>query len=206
MQVKWEWTVPNVLSLMRIALVPVFVVLYLMSATHPTLLYWAAGALVLSGLTDMFDGMIARALHQITEIGKLLDPIADKLTQVAVLVCLAVRMPRLWPLLAICAAKEIFQSVGATLLYLGRKTRVESARWYGKVCTVVFYVAMAMYVVFPPSPETPLLFGWNMPGWLAMALGVVVAVCMVYAFIQYARLFLRINKETKSTDSSQATA
>ncbi|MBQ3094738.1 MAG: CDP-alcohol phosphatidyltransferase family protein, partial [Clostridia bacterium] len=180
MQVKWEWTVPNLLSLMRIALVPVFVVLYLMSATHPTLLYWAAGALVLSGLTDMFDGMIARALHQITEIGKLLDPIADKLTQVAVLVCLAVRMPRLWPLLAICAAKEIFQSVGATLLYLGRKTRVESARWYGKVCTVVFYVAMAMYVVFPPSPETPLLFGWNMPGWLAMALGVVVAVCMVY--------------------------
>lgn len=203
MGVKWEWTVPNVLSLMRIALVPVFAVLYLMSGTHPLLLYWAVGALVLSGLTDMFDGMIARKCNQITEIGKLLDPVADKLTQVAVLLCLAVRMPRLWPLLAICAAKEIFQSVGATVLYFGRKTQVQSARWYGKVSTVVFYVTMAMYVVFPPAPEMPLLFGWNMPAWLSVTLGVIVAMCMVYAFIQYARLFFRIHKETKPTAVSE---
>ena len=89
--------------------------------------------------------------------------------------------------------------MGATLLYFRRKTQVQSARWYGKVCTVVFYVAMGLYVVFPPAPETPLLFGWNMPVALAMGLGLAVAACMIYAFVQYARLFLRIQKETKPT-------
>lgn len=57
--IKWEWTIPNLLSILRLLLLPVFVVLYLMSDTRPELLYWAAGVLVLSGLTDLFDGLIA---------------------------------------------------------------------------------------------------------------------------------------------------
>ena len=84
---------------MRLLLLPVFVTLYLMSDTRPELLYWALGILVLSGLTDLFDGIIARHFHQISDMGKLLDPLADKLTQIAVVLSLAIRhkeMIRCW--------------------------------------------------------------------------------------------------------------
>ncbi len=194
MGIKWVWTVPNVLSLLRIALIPAFAVLYLMSESQPALIWWAVGALALSGLTDLFDGMIARALNQVSEIGKILDPIADKLTQVTVLICLAVRLPHLWPLVAICFVKEVLQSIGAALLLFRRKSTVEQAQWYGKVSTFVFYFAMAAVVVCPPEPYPPLILDWHMPMWLFIVLVAVVSAFMVYAFVQYMRMYLKITK------------
>lgn len=205
MNLKWEWTIPNVLSLFRIALIPAFAILYLLSDRHPQLLAFAVGALVLSGLTDMFDGMIARKCNQITEIGKVLDPVADKLTQVTVLVCLAIRLPRLWPLVAVCVIKETLQSIGAALLMFRHKAQTQSAQWYGKVCTVIFYLAMALFVLFPPLPDEPLLFGWNMPAWLFFVIVGIVAVSMIFAFVQYARVFMKVSKSAQaSTDSATA--
>lgn len=104
--IEWKMTIPNALSLFRIALVPAFAVLYLCSGPDNYLLYWALGILVLSGLTDSFDGIIARKFNQITDLGKLLDPIADKLTQVTVVLCLAIRNTYLIPLLIICVVKD----------------------------------------------------------------------------------------------------
>ena len=75
-KLRWEWTVPNILSLFRIALIPVLVLTYLSCDD----IWLPASVLVLSGLTDLLDGWIARHFNQISEIGKLLDPIADKLT------------------------------------------------------------------------------------------------------------------------------
>lgn len=195
-RIQWVWTIPNVLSLLRLALIPVFAVLYFLSDRDPVLLYWSIGALVVSGLTDLFDGMIARRFHQITEIGKILDPIADKLTQVTVVLCLAVRMPRLWPLLIVCALKEVLQSVGALVL-LNSGAKVQAARWYGKVSTFVFYFAMAMFVAFPPEPTPPLLFGWNMPIWLFGLLVLLVAGCMLFAFYRYTMLFIQVSNQNK---------
>ncbi len=196
MNIKWEWTVPNVLSLFRIALVPLFAVLYLISKDNPSLLGWAIATLVVSGLTDMFDGMIARRCNQITEIGKVLDPIADKLTQVTVVLCLAIRLPRLWPLLCLCFMKELLQSIGAAKLYIRKKQQVQAAKWYGKVSTVVFYLVMGLYVIFPPAPEKPLLWNWNMPLWLFVLLATLVASLMMYAFYQYTQLYMRISRES----------
>lgn len=68
--IEWKMTIPNALSLFRIALVPVFAVLYLYSGPDNHLLYWAVGVLVLSGLTDSFDGIIARKFNQITDLGQ----------------------------------------------------------------------------------------------------------------------------------------
>lgn len=192
MQLKWKWTIPNILSLMRIALIPVFAVLYLNDN-----LSLAVVALAVSGITDLFDGMIARKFNQITEIGKVLDPVADKLTQVTVVLCLAIRMPRLWPLLGVCFVKELMQSIGAIVLMFHVKADVQPARWYGKVSTFVFYFAMAAFVAFPLAGETPLLFGWNMPSWLFTSLVILVALCMVLAFFQYARLFVFVSRETR---------
>lgn len=199
MRLKWEWTVPNMLSLFRIALIPLFAVLYLKSEQQPALLGWSIFTLVLSGLTDMFDGLIARTCNQITEIGKILDPIADKLTQVTVVLCLTLRIPRLWPLLAICFVKELLQSIGAVLLLFRGQSQVQAARWYGKISTVVFYVTMALYVVFPPAPQKPLVGDWNMPLWMFMALGGLVALLMLIAFSGYARVFLKITKNADNT-------
>ena len=196
MKLKWQWTVPNVLSLFRIALVPVFAVLYLKSERQPALLGWAIGTLGVSGLTDMFDGLIARKCNQISEIGKVLDPTADKLTQVTVVLCLTVRLPQLWPLLAICFVKELLQSIGAALLLFREQSQVQAARWYGKISTVVFYVAMAVFVTFPPAPAVPLIGERNMPLWLFAVLAAIVGVMMLVAFYGYARVYISIVNET----------
>ncbi len=206
MGLKWVWTIPNVLSLFRIVLIPVFMVLYLMSDEQPELFWWAVGALVLSGLTDMFDGLIARKCNQISEIGKVLDPIADKLTQVAVLISLAIRLPRLWPLVAICFAKELLQSIGAALLLFKRRSQVQPARWYGKVSTCVFYLAMVLFVLCPPEPHVPLMFDWNMPVWMFFLLVGLVALCMLFAFAQYTRMYVLIVKEDEASRAADGDA
>ena len=81
-------TVPNAMSALRILIVPVFAALYLRGHVAA-----AVGALVFSGLTDMLDGLIARRFNQITDLGKMLDPFADKLTQGVVALCIAIRFP-----------------------------------------------------------------------------------------------------------------
>ena len=82
MHIQWKWTVPNVLSLLRIAILPAFIILYLFSREYQSdaMQYTAFALLIVSGLTDCLDGFIARRFNQASEIGKLLDPIADKLT------------------------------------------------------------------------------------------------------------------------------
>ncbi|HOA34462.1 MAG TPA: CDP-alcohol phosphatidyltransferase family protein, partial [Clostridiales bacterium] len=77
------WTVPNILTMIRIILVPIFAVLFLKGSYIPALV-----VLLLSGLTDFFDGKIARRFNQISELGKILDPIADKFTQITIAVLL----------------------------------------------------------------------------------------------------------------------
>lgn len=82
-------TIPNLLSLLRLCLIPVIVWLYLVRGNQ-----FAAGCLmVLSGLTDVMDGRIARRFHMVSDLGKALDPIADKATQAAVLICLIAKFP-----------------------------------------------------------------------------------------------------------------
>ena len=133
LNVSWKWNVPNSLSLLRLALVPAFAVLYLMQRD-----LWAFALLAVSGLTDCLDGFIARRFNQITDCGKLLDPLADKLTQVTVVICLTTRYPQVLPLTIICFVKELCQGIGGIILLRGR-CEVRGAKWFGKVSTVVFY-------------------------------------------------------------------
>ncbi len=185
MQIQWKWTIPNVLSLLRIAILPIFIILYIRSCTldSAALMYTAVALLVLSGLTDCFDGWIARRFHQESEIGKLLDPIADKLTQVAVLIALATQYKEFLPLLVICTVKEMLQGLGG-LIVLGRGAEMRSSKWYGKVSTAVFYIAVAAIVLWK-----------DMPHWLVLALVVLVGVLMLFAFVRYLQLFLSIRKD-----------
>ena len=188
MQIQWKWTVPNVLSLLRIGILPVFIILYIRSCAidSTALMYTAFGLLVLSGLTDCFDGWIARRFHQESEIGKLLDPVADKLTQVAVLIALTTQYREFLPLLVICTVKEMLQGLGG-IIVLGKGIEMRSSKWYGKVSTVVFYVAVAAIVLWK-----------DMPHWLVVALVALVAALMLFAFVRYLQLFLSIRKDVPS--------
>lgn len=180
---KFVWNVPNVLSLIRLALLPAFAVLYLNSNGTDAFFCWSMGVLLLSGLTDLFDGYFARKLNQITEIGKLLDPLADKLTQVLVLVCLALRQHKLIPLLLICAVKELLQLIGGLLL-LKRTDVVEGSRWFGKVSTFVFYGVMLAIAIWGDLMSDALFIG----------LIILVAALMIFAFFNYLVMYIRLRK------------
>lgn len=183
LHIEWKMNIPNALSLVRIALLPVFVVLYFKSNENPQLLYWSFGVLLLSGVTDSLDGIIARRFNQITDLGKLLDPIADKLTQVTVVISLAFRYSEIISLVIICLVKELCQAVGGLIL-LRRGIKIRGAKWYGKVSTSTFYGVMILIVGWP-----------GMPQWLLVALVIIVALLMLFAFYKYITIFFHMNKD-----------
>lgn len=180
--------IPNALSILRIILIVPFVILFV----HDQV-YQAAVVLVISGLSDMFDGMIARKFNQFTELGQMLDPLSDKLTQGAVAVCLALEQPVLVPLLAIFIVKEVLMlSAGFVLIKRGKKPG--GAKWYGKVATTMFYVSFTVIVALKGI--------WNieiMP--LTVTLLSVTAALMIYAFVQYAKVFLTVLHSDDPKDS-----
>ena len=181
-RMKWEWTIPNVLSLVRLALIPAVAATYLADLD----IWIPATLLGISGLTDLFDGAIARKFNQVSEIGKLLDPIADKFTQIAVIICLAIKNPTLWWLVAIIAVKEILQGIGGVLL-LCSNVKVHAAEWFGKLSTMFFYVVMVAIVSFPDMP-TPLMY----------ALIALVGSAMIAAFFGYLATYLRLRREANN--------
>ena len=138
-------TIPNVLSFFRLALIPVIIVLYAKNEV-----WWAFGMLVLSGVTDVVDGWVARTYHMVSNFGKAIDPVADKLTQIAVLLCL---MPmKCWWVVGILVLKEV--SIGImTLLTLHHTGMVYGAGWYGKLCTAVIYLSMFVLMLWRTAPD-----------------------------------------------------
>lgn len=181
-RLKFVWNIPNVLSLVRIALLPIFTVLY-----FNDLLIWALLILLLSGLTDLFDGVIARRCNQITEIGKLLDPIADKLTQITVLMCLVMRYTALVPLAVICLIKEVLQAIGGWIL-LAKNSTIRGSKWFGKVSTFLFYAVMLLIVLWTDMPTSVLTI-----------LIVLVAATMLFSFFKYLQLYFQLRKEAAAS-------
>lgn len=179
--VTWKWNIPNALSLLRILLVPCFAVLYLLHYDG-----WSFAALVLSGITDMLDGFIARRFNQITDCGKLLDPLSDKLTQVAVVICLATRYQEILPLAVLCLLKEAAQAIGGIIL-LRRHSEVRGSKWFGKLYTAVFYLSMILLVLWYDEMVA-------LAAWLPMALIALVILFTLGAFLGYMRLFILISR------------
>ncbi len=156
---------PNMISGFRIVLIPVFV--WLMMRDE---FFGAALVLLFSAVTDVLDGYLARRNGWITQLGKVLDPAADKLTQVTVCVVLAVKIRFLLPLLLIMLCKEFLMLVlGAVLVVRGIK--LEGAKWFGKLSTVLFYLIMTAILFFPKLPQVGIY--WMVALATASALGAV---------------------------------
>lgn len=140
--------IPNTISCIRILLVPLFVHFYIKGDIRA-----AAAVLMGCALSDVLDGMIARRFNMVTDLGKILDPVADKLIQAAMMLCLALRLPQLWLLLGLHVVREVL--LAAMGFYVMRVTGlVCSARWYGKLCTAIIYGSMLTLLAVPELPES----------------------------------------------------
>ena len=155
---KWKAeiiTVPNLLSLCRIALIPVYLSVYL-HARQPRQYLLAGTILAVSCATDLADGIIARKFHMVTDLGKVLDPLADKLTQFTLILSLSARYPGLYPVLGLFLAKELFQC-GALLFFARQGKALPGALLAGKVCTTVLFVSLIILVLVPNISKTAVL-------------------------------------------------
>lgn len=140
-------TIPNILSFFRLCLIPVLVWLYCFKQDPVRTVI----VLVLSGLTDVADGIIARKFNMISNFGKAFDPVADKLTQIAMLFCLVTRFPHMLVPLILLVIKEI--SAGIMGLMVIKKTgKVLGAVWHGKATTFCLYTTMGIHLIWFSIP------------------------------------------------------
>ena len=143
------WTIPNVLTMLRIVLIPVFVAVFFNTPREQDRIA-ALVIFAVASITDMFDGMLARKLNQITDFGKLFDPLADKVMVITALICQAVHGVFPWIAIIIVAAKELIMLLGG-LFMLSRDVVVYS-NYVGKTAQV-FFIASLLLSFFHPSLE-----------------------------------------------------
>lgn len=137
-------TLPNALSLLRILMIPVFVWLYCAKKAY----HWSAAVVVATGLTDVLDGILARKLHMESNVGRVLDPLADKLAQAALCIVMMFRYPvMLWVLIFLAVKEVILAALGYA--YMKRTGIIADARWYGKASSVVLYATMVALMLSP---------------------------------------------------------
>ena len=141
------FTVPNLLSLLRLLIIPLYIAIYLQA--EDALDYaFAAGILTVSCLTDLIDGRIARRFNMITPLGKVLDPLADKATQLALFICLTAKYKVLRYVMGLFILKESFQLVAGTLR-LRKRIMLKGALFSGKICTTVLFISLILMVMLP---------------------------------------------------------
>lgn len=137
--------VPNALSLLRIVLVPVFIAVFFSGSANAFI--FAIFIFLFAGFTDMLDGMIARKYNLITKLGRILDPLADKLMIFAALVCVSTKNLLPWWITIIYFIKEIVQMISGAIFF-SRLKDVPSSNRIGKTATITFYIAIAVLILF----------------------------------------------------------
>lgn len=181
-------TVPNLLSLFRLLLIPIYMAIYLNADGNQTDYYIAGAILAVSCLTDLIDGKIARHFNLITNVGKLLDPVADKATQFTLIVCLASRYPVLYYVIALFVVKEAFQFFA--MLWLYKKGKVlKGALISGKICTTILFLSLISMVVYPAMTVRQVEI-----------IAVIDLIFMVMAFTEYALAYFSKKNHFESID------
>lgn len=175
---KDVFTIPNMLSLFRLLLVPVYISMYC-NATEDYHYYIAGGILAVSCLTDMIDGKIARKFNMHSVLGQFLDPLADKVTQFALILCLAVRYPILWILIGLFVIKELYQLI-AMVVAAKMGKMLTGALYSGKISTTILFITLIALIVFPNIPEN-----------YVNIMAIVDIVVLAIAFVDYILIYIR---------------
>lgn len=169
-------TIPNLLSIVRLMLIPLIVWLYIAKQEYN----WAVAVVLLSGATDIVDGFIARRFNMVSDFGKILDPVADKLTQAALIICLTVKYELMFVLIALFAVKELIMGTMG-FLAIKKKDSVNSAKWYGKANTVILYAVMTVLILFPGMSDA-----------LANTLIIICGAVMLISLALYTRFYVKL--------------
>ena len=184
---KQLFTIPNLLSFLRLCMIPLIIWLYCAQKNYVL----TAVVLVLSGLTDTVDGFIARRFNMVTDLGKALDPIADKLTQASVMFCLLTRFQMMLVPLLLLIFKEVCN--GIMSLFVIKKTgKVCGADWHGKVCTWLLYAMMFLHIVWFDIPRE-----WST---------VLISICVIMMTVSFGLYMIRnykmLTKEVINNDKA----
>lgn len=172
-------TVPNVLSFIRILLVFAFVAAFFSKSEYNYII--AAVIFVISGATDVADGFIARRFNMISYFGKIIDPFADKLTQVTVSLCIAIKHRELIVLFAVYLIKELLMGIGGVIILKSGK-KIASSKWFGKAATCVMFAVITIVVVFQSQLSSTAL----------TALSSAAIFAVVFSLIMYIPEFINI--------------
>ena len=183
---KPVFTIPNILSMIRICLIP-FIVWYYFDTTIEYNLLIVMGLVMVSGLTDVVDGFIARRFNMISEVGKILDPIADKLTQASVVFCLCTKHTVLIPLVIIIVIKELFMLIGTLVILQDVDAETPYARWWGKLATVVLYGLMVLVIISD-------YFNGFIPDIVITFLSSVAIAFVFFSFLSYLNIYFKKDK------------
>ena len=173
---KEIFTIPNLLSLFRLLLIPVYITIYT-NAQENTDYFLAAAILAVSCLTDMIDGQIARRFNMISTVGKILDPLADKLTQFTLILCLADKYPVLWVIVVLFFVKELFQLI-AGAVNLRKGEMLKGALITGKVCTAILFLSLIMMVLVPGLSASTV-----------NVIAIIDGIFLIIAFVDYASAY-----------------
>lgn len=175
--------IPNVLCYIRILLVPVFIILFLKE------MYWQSGIVIMvAAATDVVDGWIARHFNMITDWGKFIDPLADKLMQFAMLIMAIFKNPWISILVAIFAVKEaVMLGVGLYIYHKGEN--LNGAMWCGKLSTVVLDSCLFLIIVLPAK------YIRNVNVFILIGLS---SIFLILSFIIYMREYIKMYKEMKA--------
>jgi cardiolipin synthase len=153
--------------------------------------YMQAAAIVLaSGLTDFLDGFIARTFNMVTELGKLLDPLADKLTQASLIFVLIVEIKWMFLLLILFVAMQLFMFI-AGLAMLKKNKRLDGSKWFGRVSTAVFYAVMLVLVALPELSEVT-------QNILMMVCGIFLTMSFALYIREYIRMYMEAVQEERA--------
>lgn len=182
------FTIPNLLSLFRLVLIPVYATVYL-NATQNYQFILAGFILAVSCLTDMIDGKIARKYGMITTLGKVLDPLADKLTQLTLTICLSMKYPVLYPVLGLFIMKELFQLV-IGVMFLRKGKMLPGALLAGKVCTTVLFISLIALVLLPDIDPAAVT-----------VIAVIDALFLGVSFMSYAMAYFGKNVKVRDIDT-----
>ena len=173
------YNIPNALSIVRIFLIIPFVINtmdenYLKAVE---ILFW-------SGVTDLLDGFLARILNQQTKFGEIIDPIADKLTLISIMVCLGIKFKSVVPFMLILIFKELIMLIAGAFILKKTKKAIK-AKWYGKLGTAFFYFSISVIVIMKALWEIENKF-------LTDTLMIITSLLMLQALIRYAIEFVSI--------------
>ncbi len=194
---NWN-TIPNWLCFLRIALIPVFTTLFIKGSYIPAFIL-----MIVAALTDLLDGKIARKYNMVSNLGKILDPIADKLSQIAIVIILIVKF---WDgylkyILFLFIVKELLMVLGGALL-MAKGMRPVAAEMWGKVATTVFYVFMIVIIALGGEGcalyDVAFFKPFILPEWLITAMVVISALLAFVSLFGYAPGFIRQLKENKA--------